>query len=91
MSEHQQELSQKARHESERQHDQVLKDERERHTAELDRLEKRARQDESKAGHSVQSLESRLQQMQAELVNAQAESKQQAYALSQEKLAHLQT
>lgn len=43
MAEHQQELSQKARSDADRTNEQALKDERDRHQKELDRLEKRSR------------------------------------------------
>lgn len=44
--EHQQELASRAKSEADRQHEQVLSAERERHAREIDRLEKRARAEE---------------------------------------------
>ena len=44
--EHQQELASRTKCEADRQHEQVLSAERERHAREIDRLEKRARAEE---------------------------------------------
>lgn len=53
MIEHQTELQQRSRTESDRAHEQTLKDDRERNAREIDRLEKRARAEESKSASTI--------------------------------------
>lgn len=53
MVEHQTELLQRSRAEIERSHEQVLKDERERYQREIDRLDKRSRNEEQKNAQTI--------------------------------------
>ena len=87
MLEHQLELQSRAKQDAERQYDCQLREEKDRHGREIERLEKRLRAEETKLASQSTSYESRMQAQQAELFQAHAEAKQSTYALSQEKLA----
>lgn len=89
--EHQHELTLKSRSEMERQHEIVVRDLRDRHVQEIDRLERRCKHDELRSQNVIDGLESRLQQLQNDQINWHADSKSLQAQLANEKLAHQET
>lgn len=89
--EHQHELTLKSRSEMERQHESVMRDLRDRHMQEIDRLERRCKHDELRSQNVIDGLEGRLQQLQNEQINWHADAKTLQAQLANEKLSHQET